>query len=44
MNIHNGCCLDVLKTIPNDSVQSVYIDPPFNSGRHFFQNVYSNNF
>ena len=52
MNIHNGCCLDVLKTIPNNSVQSVYIDPPFNSGRKFtltpnsslgFDDIWNNN-
>ena len=35
IQIHNGCCLEVLKIIPRDSVQSVYIDPPFNSGRKF---------
>jgi site-specific DNA-methyltransferase (adenine-specific) len=29
----HGDCLDVLKTIPDGSIDLIYIDPPFNTGR-----------
>ena len=29
----HGDCLDVLQAMPDGSVDLVYIDPPFNTGR-----------
>lgn len=33
INLHNGDCLDVLKTIPDNSVNLVLTDPPYNIGK-----------
>jgi DNA modification methylase len=33
--IYCGDCLDRLKTLPNDCIDLVYIDPPFNSNRNY---------
>lgn len=34
-----GDNLSVLKTIPNDSVDLIYIDPPFFSDRDMYQQI-----
>ncbi len=33
--LYLGDCLNVLRDIPNDSVDLIYIDPPFNSKRDY---------
>lgn len=33
MELHTGDCLDVLPTLPAESAQLVYLDPPFNTQR-----------
>ena len=33
IHVHFGDNLDVLKTIPSESVDLIYIDPPFNTGK-----------
>lgn len=30
-----GDCLDVLKTLPDESVDLIYLDPPFNSKKDY---------
>jgi DNA modification methylase len=34
--IHCGDCLDMLTTFPADSVDLIYLDPPFNSNRTYY--------
>ena len=33
--IYCGDCLDELKRLPDNSIDLVYIDPPFNSNRNY---------
>src|SRR5438067_13716152 len=33
--VYCGDCLDQLKTVPDESIDLVYIDPPFNSNRNY---------
>ena len=35
MDIRTGNCLELLPSIENGSVQTIYVDPPFNSGRRY---------
>ena len=35
MDIQHGNCLELIPALENGSVQSVYVDPPFNSGRNY---------
>ena len=35
MDIQQGDCLDLLKTVTAKSIQTIYLDPPFNSGRTY---------
>ena len=37
MSLHCGDNLPILKSLPSESVDLVYLDPPFNSGRNYFQ-------
>jgi len=33
---HVGDNLDLLKRLGNETVDMIYFDPPYNTGRHFF--------
>ena len=33
--VYCGDCVDILKHFPSESVDLVYIDPPFNSSRNY---------
>lgn len=35
IKIYNQNCLEFLKTVENDSIQTIYLDPPFNSKRDY---------
>ena len=35
MDIQHGNCLELIPALENGSVQTVYVDPPFNSGRTY---------
>ena len=35
MDIQHGNCLELIPALENGSVQTVYVDPPFNSGRNY---------
>jgi site-specific DNA-methyltransferase (adenine-specific) len=34
-NIHHGDCLEILRSLPDESVDAVVTDPPYSSGGMF---------
>jgi DNA modification methylase len=37
--LHHGSCKRILKRIPDESVDLIYLDPPFKTGRNWYKTV-----